>query len=118
MYGLPVETDLSFLRSAALIQVCIGENETILNLHPRISIMIASSVQIVLPSGPPSTLEDPKLIGPAMLPLLGSPIAEVSIVPPGTLRLIWSSGHILDILDSWKEFESYTVTNGDTVIVV
>jgi hypothetical protein len=49
---------------------------------------------------------------------LGSSISEVSIVPPGTLRLTWSSGHILNVLDSWEEFESYTVTNGDTVIVV
>jgi hypothetical protein len=63
-------------------------------------------------------LEEPRTIGRAILPLLGSSISEVSIVPPGTLRLTWSSGHILNVLDSWEEFESYTVTNGDTVIVV
>jgi hypothetical protein len=45
-------------------------------------------------------------------------VTDVSIVPPGTLRLTWSSGHVVDIVDSWKEFESYTVTTDDKVIVV
>jgi Family of unknown function (DUF6188) len=118
MYGLPVDTDVSFLRGSSLLQVCVGENETILNLHSRISIMIASSVSVVPPGGSESTFEEPRQLGPALLPILGSTVTDVSIVPPGTLRLTWSSGHVVDIVDSWKEFESYTVTTDDKVIVV
>lgn len=34
MYGLPSDTDLFFLCGAQLIEVCTGENETTLPLHP------------------------------------------------------------------------------------
>jgi hypothetical protein len=118
MYGLPVGTDVSFLMESSLVQVCIGENETILNMHPRISIMIASVVRVIPPGGAESAFEDSRQLGTALLPVLGSSVTDVSIVPPGTLRLTWSSGYVIEIIDSWKEFESYTVTNADRTIVV
>jgi hypothetical protein len=45
-------------------------------------------------------------------------VAGAAVVQPGTLRLTWSSGHVLDIIDSVEHYESYTVTHGDRVIVV
>jgi hypothetical protein len=53
-----------------------------------------------------------------MLPLLGTTIAGASVVPPGTLRLTWSNGHVLEIMDSSERYESYVVTCGDKLIVV
>jgi hypothetical protein len=118
MYGLPNDTDLSFLKDATLIQVCVGENEIILNLHPQISIMFTGVVRLVSPGGDEMTSEESLQIAPALLPILGSTVVEVSFVPPGTLRLVWSSGHLLDLIDSEEHYESYTITNGDKVIVV
>jgi hypothetical protein len=65
MYGLPVDTDVSFLRGSSLLRVCVGENETILSLLSRISIMIASSVSIVPRGGAESTFEEPRQLGPS-----------------------------------------------------
>lgn len=118
MYGLPFDTDLGFLQDAPLIQVCAGENEMILNLHPNISIMIASSVRITAPRESESAFDDARDIASAMLPLVGSRVTDIAIIPPGTSRLSWSSGHVLDIVDSWREFESYIVSHGDETIVV
>jgi hypothetical protein len=118
MYGLPADTDLSFLKDATLIQVCVGENEIILNLHPQISIMFTAVVRLLNQGGEELVSEESLQLAPALLPLLGSTVADVSIVPPGTLRLAWSSGQVLDLIDSEEHYESYTITNGDKVIVV
>jgi hypothetical protein len=118
MYGLPIDTDLSFLQDAILIQVCIGENETILRLHPGVAIMIASNVRLVTPTGEEQTFETSIGFGSAVLSVLGDNVSSASVEPPGTLKITWSSGHILYIVDSWSDFESYTVTHGEDVIVV
>ena len=118
MHGLATDTDVSFLREAPLIQICVGENEVILRLDPGISVTIESSVRLVSPGGEELISDESLQIAPAVLPLLGSTVADVSILPPGTLRLTWSSGHVLDVLDSVEHYESYTITHGDDVIAV
>jgi len=118
VYGLPADTDLDFLTGSQLIQVSVGENETILRLEPDISIMVASAVHLIEPDGSDVNLTDAREIGARLLPLLGDQIVAATVIPPGTLRLSWSPGSVLEIIDSWDRFESYTITCGDRVIVV
>ena len=124
MYGLPIDTDVSFLRGALLTQVCVGQNELILNLYPEspysqpVSIMFTAFARLVGPDVEELIAEESLQIAPALLQLLGSTVSSVSILPPGTLRLIWTSGHVLDVIDSEEHYESYTITNGNRVIVV
>lgn len=126
MNGLPADTDLSFLIAAPLGGVRIGRHGLILDLespsdprnNPGTSISIESAIRLVLPSQAEFTSDAPSLAGPALLPLLGSAVAQASVVAPGTLRLLWANGYLLDIIDSVEGYESYTVTHGQTVIVV
>jgi hypothetical protein len=124
MHGLPKGTDVSFLRETLLTQVCVGRHEVILHLlppdpwSPPISITIEASVRLVAPSGEDLATEEPLEIAPVLLPLLGSTLSKVSILLPGTLRLTWSTGHVLDVIDSHDHYDSYTITNGDHVIAV
>ncbi len=118
MHGLPPDADLPFLLGAQLIQVCIGENETILRLHPDVSIMIASQVCASGEDGRVTTLDESRDGGAALLSVLGAQIIDAKLVPPGTLRLAWSSGVVVDVLDSWPDYGSYTIEHGDAVIVV
>jgi hypothetical protein len=118
VYGLPSDTDLDFLKGSQLIQVSVGENETILRFDPGISIMVASAVHLIEPGRTDANLCDAREVGSRLLPLLGDHIAAAVAIPPGTLRLAWSSGTVLEIIDSWDRFESYTITYGDRVIVV
>jgi hypothetical protein len=125
MHGLPADTDLSFLVGAELVQVCIGYNEVVLHFlrpdnptAPYPSITIESEVRLVYPNEREFTSDAPLAIGPTLLPLLRIPITMASAVPPGTLRLQVSSGHVLDVIDAEEHYESYTVTNGNHVIVV
>jgi len=118
MYGLPPDIDLLFLKEATLLQVCIGENEVVLGFFPQISIMVASTIRVVRPEGSMQTLEDARDAGISLSRLLGDSIQEVAGSTDGTLCLTWGSGEVVEILDTWKEFESYTIQKGDRIIVV
>jgi len=122
--GLAAETDVSFLKEAQLVQICVGRHDVILNLirpdpyDPPISISIESSVRLVSPGGEELTSEESPQVAQTVLPLLGSTVADVAVLPPGTLRLTWSSDYVLDVVDSVTRYESYSITSGDQVIVV
>lgn len=118
MNGLPTDADLSFLEGATLLQVCVGENEVILNLDPDISIMVASVIRMTTGDGVALELADAPESGRSMLALLGHGVAAVAHDPDGTLRRTWDGGEVTELLDSWKEFESYTIRHGDTLLVV
>lgn len=119
MYGLPEGIDLSFFVGATLVQVCIGENEVILNFDGEVSLMCSSSVRYAGAGKTESLLlADAKLAGAAVLDLLGSNVTEVSAARDGTLALTWSAGDRLELSDSWTEYESYTIRHGDQFIVV
>jgi len=118
MYGLRSDVDLGFLADACLVQVCVGENEVILNFEPGISIMIAANVRLSRPEMLPELIEDSRVLGPALVSLLGDSVEGASVRPGGTLRMVWRTGAIVELLDSWEQFESYTVTHGDSVLVV
>jgi Family of unknown function (DUF6188) len=100
MYGLPETTDLSFFQGESLIQVCVGQNEVILQLSGHISVMLASLIRLKSPTGEERLIEDARQSGAALLPLIGSSVSAVHAVSPGTLRLAWISGEVLQILDS------------------
>jgi hypothetical protein len=116
--GLPIGTDLSFLAHAILIQLCVGENEVILHLEPSIAITIESSVRLEHSDGALFSSEDAREMASRLLPLLGKRIVEASVARPGSLRLTWTDGEVLDVLDSSKPYESYSIMHGDSLIVV
>jgi hypothetical protein len=108
--------NLDFLLGATLIQVAIGENETILRTHPET--MVASNVEVKLPDGSTRVQEAAVEVGRSVLHLLGKAITQAVGTPDGALVLTWSDGTTIKILNSWEHYESYTVTHGDSVFVV
>jgi hypothetical protein len=90
----------------------------ILNLHPDISIMVASDMRLTEPDGARMDTEGTKTAAGPILGLLGQSVEAVSGRPDGTLKITWTSGVVLEVFDTWKEFESYTISQGETIIVV
>lgn len=117
MDGLPLDIDLDFMIGTQLIQVAIGENEVVLHLEPPTSIAIGGAIRLNADRGHREHL-DAATIGTALVPLLGESIREASAQAGGVMRIVWSSGAVLDLLDSWDQYESYTVTHDGRVIVV
>lgn len=118
MFGLPEDVDLSFLVHATLLQVCLGESETIMNLEPGISMMIASVMVLEIAGEERREFDSTLDCARFLVPLLGQSIVGVDGQPDGRLTLDWSGDVRLEILDSYEEFESYTIRQGNTLIVV
>lgn len=119
MYGLPLDTDLSFFRGRQLRQLCIGCNEAILKFGDHVSLTIQTDI------GHKSTARELialyKMILPAvpmLVSLINSTVTNACAIPPGTLALEFSNGDILEIYDSSSEFESYQIWHDNHLIVV
>jgi Family of unknown function (DUF6188) len=111
-------TDLGFLVGATLTQVAIGENETILHLHPDSTILIQSEVIIKIPGEEVSALETAVEVGSVLLPLLGKTVTEAVGTPRGSLALTWSDGRTVEVLNDSDQYECYSVTHGTDFFVV
>jgi hypothetical protein len=117
MRGLPADIDLSFLRDVALIQVCVGAHEAILNFDEPISITVETPFRITAEHG--STLyDDPRDGASALAKIIPATTAAVIPETNGTLTLVFTSGVELKLYDSNEGYESYQIHNGPTTIVV
>lgn len=70
------------------------------------------------PSALGERIKEAPTAGAALLALLGATITSASGTADGTLTLEWSDKRRLTIFDSWRQYESYTITSGDRLIVV
>ncbi len=118
MHRLPPDTDLSFLVGATLTQVCIGENEFILNFDTGPAIMVASSVRISARHAEAVELDSAVAAGGKLTAELGGRVESAVGTVDGTTTLTWSSGTVVSLLDNWADYESYTIRHGSTIVVV
>jgi hypothetical protein len=119
MHRLDMAIDLSFLIGREAIQIAIGQFQVIFNFDESVSISVESEFRLISSAGDVSTWQPhaPQTAAAATR-LVGSKVEKVSGQKDGTLTLSFSSGDILTILDSSKDFESYDITcPGRTIIV-
>jgi hypothetical protein len=119
MYGLDTTIDLSFLIGRESVQFAIGQYQVIFVFDEDVRISVESEFRLMSLGGEVSAWQPcaPQTAA-AALRLLGAKIENVSGQKDGTLTIAFSSGDILTILDSSKEYESYDITcPGRTIIV-
>ena len=120
MYGLKREIDLSFLNGRELIQVAIGLCHISFRFDEDVAISVEGGFNYFdgqaewiwkLEPGSPQ-------IASRTVALLGATIESFVGHEDGTLRLDFSNGHRLTVLDNSKEYESYDITRpGHTIVV-
>jgi len=108
MYGLPLSTDLSFFCDTTLLQVCVGEFQTLLNFTRSISVTIESKIRIDNTDATP----------PDLCCFLGSVVRSASADEAGSLNLTFHAGRVVSITDSNQDFESFQISAGDVEIIV
>jgi hypothetical protein len=118
MHGLPADLDLSFLVGPTLLQVCIGENEVILRFDGDVSITIESTFVVRDEGGCETAFECARAAASALVEFLADSITEVLGQRSGTLRLTFSRGGVVEIYDSFEDFESYQIQHGKDLHVV
>ncbi len=118
MYGLPQDTDLTFLKGKQLLQVCIGYNEVILHFDGNVT--ITAQTEIGHNSGRELSAIYKTAIpaAPALVRFLHESVLNASVVSPGTLKLDFSNGEGLEIYDTSSQYESYQINyEGRTIVV-
>jgi hypothetical protein len=118
MYGLPHDVDLGFFEGKVLLQACFGAHDLILNFDGDVNITVTSSIGWASPDGSIQQYDDFRHSALQVLGLLNLPVTSATAVDAGTLSLQFPDGSRLYVYDDSKEYESYTIRNGDQMIVV
>ncbi len=118
MYGLPHDVNLDFFEGKVLLQACFGAHDLILNFDGDVSVTVTSSIGWASPDGAIQRHDDFRQVAPQVLGLLNQPVTSATAVDAGTLSLHFADGSRLYVYDDSKEYESYTIKNGDQMIVV
>lgn len=119
MYRLSNNVDLSFLYGVELQQVCIGENEVILNFDRDIRITILSSFAVASKRDTPiTTYHEAAKGGSAILSLLHLCVSKAEATDTGGLLLEFNSGASVNIFDDSDQYESFWIANQNEQIIV
>jgi hypothetical protein len=120
MYGLNKDIDLSFLNGREVIQVAIGvyqiqfgfDQDVMICVHSQFGYFDGRDEWVWTPV--PGTAQ----IAARTVALLGATIESFQGDEDGTLKLTFSNGQRLTILDNSKEYESYDIIRPGSTIVV
>lgn len=118
MYGLPQDVSVGFFEGKVLLQACFGAHDLILNFDGDVNVTVSSSIGWAPLGGPIQQSDDFRHSALRVLDLLNQPVTSASAVDAGTLSLQFPDGSKLYVYDDSKEYESYTIRNGDQMIVV
>ena len=118
MYRLPPDVDLSFFHGKTLLQICIGANEVIFNFDGCISVTVMSQLECHFADGAREVYEDFRAAAALIVKFIGTDVKTARGNQLGTLTLEFEGGGSLSIFDDSDQFESYTIKNGNKLIVV
>jgi hypothetical protein len=120
MYGLSKDLDLNFLNGREVIQVAIGVYQIQFGFDEDVRISVEGQFSYFDGHDEWVWTPDPggAQIAARAVALLGATIESFQGHEDGTLKLIFSSGQRLIILDNSKEYESYDITRPGSTIVV
>lgn len=114
MYGLPATFDASRLQGAVLELVCFSENTVSLSFSREVAITIESCFMHSDQDGYGNGQQvDVPVSDSRLMQLLGASILSASADADGTLRLKFSNGQTLVVLDDCPTYEAYKINIGD-----
>ena len=117
MYGLPVDFDASFLIGRTLEQVCFTANQVIFNFDAGVRIVVEAAFSVALQGATSLRIVEVPCSDSDVMRLLERRISDASGSRDGTLTVTFVD-EVLAIYDNSREYESYQIWQGDTVLYV
>lgn len=117
MYGLDKDENLELMFGAVLTQICVGENEIILNFDKPVSITILADFAVASTEGAFVRYDDMRHGTSALLGLIGNQVEHAEATDQGGLLMVFESGRV-QLFDTSKEYESMWIKLGDKEIIV
>jgi hypothetical protein len=120
LYGVPSDLDLSPFRRAILERIDLGQ----FILHLRFAADAEPTISIEGDwelRGPDGGLID-RQMEPASRDayrihvLLGKTVESTEVRPPESFRLRFDSGHMLEVFDRSRQYESFSIRPGDIFV--
>ena len=118
MYGVPADLNLELFVGATLIQVALGQFQVQFRFQPKGEIAIEGRWELRDQSG--------RLVDYAQATadrdayrvhqLLGRQVTGSRVDAPRSITLEFDSGHQLQVFDSSREYESFTIQPGDIIV--
>lgn len=118
MYGLKNTIDLSFLLTASVSQIVVSLSALSIDFDKAIRLTIFSTFAVGLAGQPMTQFNGSTEDALALFPLIGDVISEAKATASGGLKVIFESGSVLEIFDDSEQYESFSIANGDQLIVV
>jgi Family of unknown function (DUF6188) len=120
MYGLKKDIDLSFLNGRELIQIAIGLYHISFRFDDDVAISVEAEFSYFDGQAEWTWKQEPNSVEVAArtVALLGHTIQTFESKTDGSLKLEFSNGQRLTMIDSSKDYESYDITRpGQTIII-
>ena len=118
MHGVSPHLNLSVLRGAQLIQICLGQHQVQFHFHPIGTVSIEGKWSLY-DADRCLMSERSDLFGRRPIQLhriLGQHIQGIQISPPDSLTLRFDNGESLQLFDSCRDYESIQIEPGGIVI--
>jgi uncharacterized protein DUF6188 len=118
MYGVPTDLDLERFVGSTLIQVALGEFEIQFRFHPEGEIAVGGRWELRGQSGHLVDQAQPTRDRDAyrVHQLLGRVVVGSQVDAPRSITLEFDNGHRLQVFDSSREYESFTIQPGDIIV--
>jgi hypothetical protein len=118
MYKLPVGFDGNFLVGKRLEMVCFSAHQVFLHFGSEILITIESDFSLRPMSEPGVGRVKLPVVQSDLMKLLEHAVAQAMGDSSGTLTIEFDDGHLLACFDTSEQYESYSIKNGEQVIIV
>jgi hypothetical protein len=118
MYGVPAALDLTFLRGAELIQVCLGAYQIQFHFHPVGDISVQSGWELLDASGARIDGSPIRADGPPyrLHELLGRTVVAFEVRAPEWFALTFDCGSTLRVFDDDAHYECFSILPGNIFV--
>jgi hypothetical protein len=118
MYGLRNTEDLSFLIDACVSQIVVSLSALRIDFDQPVRLTIFSAFAVSIADSPLTRFDGSARDSLALFPLISDVVTAASATTSGGLQVNFKSGAVLEVFDDSKQYESFTISNGDQLIVV
>lgn len=118
MYGVPNKEALQCFVGKELIQICFGATHVIFRFSDDVEISLEVAIKQVLPDGRVFVTDECWKQETWLPMLLGATVDLIDAIENKILRLKFSNGHTIEVVDESKEYESFQIKISDRLIVV
>lgn len=118
MYGLKSTEDLSFLLNACVSQIVVSRSALKIDFDQQTCLTIFSAFAMKIANQAKMRFNGSMEDATALFPLIGDVITAAKATTSGGLQVDFQSGALLEIFDDSKQYESFTISNGEQLIVV